>query len=390
MSATARTTTSSPVRSRGHLTSKAEESIVLLASPAVRQVTVALIGGLVVAASLAGCSEAETDPRTLAPLVRVMKAAPMAAGAQEYTGVVAARVQSDLGFRVGGKVVARYVEAGQIVRRGQRLMQIDGSDLTLAARAAEGGVAAARARAEQTAADVTRLKGLVEAGAVSASAYDQARAAAQAARAQLATASAEARVARNQGGYSLLVADADGTVVETLAEPGQVVGAGQVVVRLARSGPREALIDLPENVRPAIGSVVQVRTYAGARATGTLRQLSDAADPLTRTYEARYTLGGAATKAPIGATVTVALPQAGGTGSRLAVPLGAIRNGGTGPGVWVVSADKTARVAWTSVSIASVDEESAYLTGGVRPGDVIVAMGAHLLRQGQAVRVSGK
>ncbi|WP_081984849.1 efflux RND transporter periplasmic adaptor subunit [Sphingomonas sp. 35-24ZXX] len=355
-----------------------------------RPVAPVLLVGLAMTFSLAACSKPPADPRTLAPLVRVMTAAPGTAGAQEYTGVIAARVQSDLGFRVGGKIVERYVEAGQVVRRGQPLMRIDGSDLALAATAAEGSVAAARARAEQTAADVARLKGLVEAGAVSASTYDQARAAADAARAQLATASAQAGVARNQGRYSLLVADADGTVVETLAEPGQVIGAGQVVVRLARNGPREALVDLPENVRPDIGSVVQARTYGGVRATGTLRQLSDAADPLTRSYEARYTLGGPAANAPIGATVTVALPHAGGTGPRLAVPLGAVHDGGKGPGVWVVRKGKTARVAWHHVRIESVDEESAYLAGGIRPGDVIVAMGAHLLRQGQAVRVSRK
>ncbi|WP_231889643.1 efflux RND transporter periplasmic adaptor subunit [Erythrobacter neustonensis] len=350
----------------------------------------ALLGLPLCLAALSGCSEPETDPRTLPPLVRATSAAPGTAGAQEFTGVVAARVQSDLGFRVGGKVVARYVEAGQTVRRGQPLMRIDGSDLALAARAAEGGVAAARARAQQTAADLARLKGLVEAGAVSASTYDQAKAAAEAASAQLATATAEARVARNQGGYSLIVADADGTVVETLAEPGQVVGAGQVVVRLARSGPREALIDLPENVRPQIGSSVGARTFGGAQGAGTLRQLSDAADPLTRTYEARYTLSGAAAGAPIGSTVTVALPQAGSDGAQIAVPLGAIRDAGKGPGVWVVSSGKDKTVTWRPVKIAAVDEESAFLSAGIKPGEVIVAMGAHLLRQGQAVRVSQK
>ncbi len=174
---------------------------------------------------LAGCNSTEPDPRTAPPLVRVLRPAIAGEVIHEFTGVVAARVQSDLGFRLGGKVVQRLVDTGQAVRRGQPLMRIDGTDLALATRASLGSVEAARARATQTAADEARLRDLVGAGAVSASAYDQAKAAADAARAQLVATQAQARVARNETGYAVLVADADGTVVETLAEPGQVVGA---------------------------------------------------------------------------------------------------------------------------------------------------------------------
>ena len=110
--------------------------------------------------------------------------------------------------------------------------------------------------------------------------YDQAKAAFDSATAQLAAAEAQADVARNEAGYSLLLADADGTVVETLAEPGQVVAAGQTVVKLAHAGPREATVNLPETVRPAIGSSAEARVYGGASAPtpARLRQLSDAAE----------------------------------------------------------------------------------------------------------------
>lgn len=345
---------------------------------------IALLAGL-----LSGCGNSDTDPRTLPPLVRTMSVAAAGESSREFTGIVAARVQSDLGFRVGGKVVARYVNPGQLVRRGQPLMQLDSSDLASANQAAAGAVAAAQARARQTAADEFRMRGLVEAGAISASAYDQAKAAATEARAQLATALAQARVTRNQAGYSMLVADADGTVVETLAEPGQVVGAGQVVVRLARSGPREALINLPETLRPAIGSTAHAQTYGGAAGNGQLRQLSDAADPLTRTFEARYVLVGPPSQAPLGSTVTIAIATPGQEGA-LAVPLGAIHDAGKGPGVWVLTGGKTPKVDWRPVKIASVHEEFAIISSGVRSGETIVALGAHLLHQGQPVRITAK
>ena len=121
-------------------------------------------------AALAGCHRAETDPRTQPPLVRTAIAQPAEGGTREFTGVVSARVQSDLGFRVGGKVVERLVNAGEVVRRGQPLMRIDRTDLALATTASLGTVEAARARAIQTAADERRLRDLVSAGAVSASA----------------------------------------------------------------------------------------------------------------------------------------------------------------------------------------------------------------------------
>lgn len=342
---------------------------------------------LALSLSLAACSKTPDDPRNEPPLVRVMTATTRGAANREFTGVVAARVQSDLGFRVGGKVTQRLVDAGQVVRRGQPLMRIDQTDLALATRASQQTVQAAQARAIQTAADERRLRDLVGAGAVSASTYDQAKAAADAARAQLAAAQAQARVSRNEANYSILVADADGTVVETLAEPGQVVAAGQIVVRLARSGPREAMVQLPETVRPAVGSTARASTYGGDTGTARLRQLSDAADPATRTFEARYVLDGAAARAPLGSTVSIALAQPGDVAATV-VPLGAIRDAGQGPGVWVIHPGSPIKIAWRPVRMAAVGEETATITSGLKAGERFVAMGAHMLHQGQAVRIA--
>ncbi|MFX1676519.1 efflux RND transporter periplasmic adaptor subunit [Paraburkholderia sp. A2WS-5] len=343
--------------------------------------------------ALAACVEKnQSDPRTVVPLVRtaiVQRATP---ASRSFTGTVAARVQSDLGFRVSGKVLQRLVDTGQTVKRGQLLMRLDPIDLKLAAQARQEAVTAARARARQTAQDEKRYRDLRGTGAISASAYDQAKAAADAARAQLSAAEADADVARNATGYAELVADGDGVVMETLAEPGQVVSAGQSVVRLAHAGRREALIQLPETLRPAIGSDAQATLFgnSGVSVPATLRQLSETADPSTRTFEARYVLQGALADAPLGATVTVEIPDAhvaleGG----LQVPIGAVLDAGKGPGVWIVNGEP-ARVAWRPVTVLRLDDDSARVSGTLEQGDRVVALGAQLLRDGEQVRMSGQ
>lgn len=352
-------------------------------SPAITAATLGLITGL-----LAGCGQADADPRSSPPLVRVVSAGVPGATDREYTGVVGARVQSDLAFRVSGQVVTRLVDPGQVVRRGQPLMRIDPTDYKLAAQAASGTVAAARARAVQASADEARYRDLVSAGAVSASAYDLKKADALAARAQLSAAEARARVSGNDAGYTVLVADADGTVVETLAEPGQVVGSGQIVVRLARSGPREAIVALPETLRPTLGTIVRARTYSGLAGAAQLRQLSNAADPATRTFEARFLLSGAPASAPLGSTIRVMLGEPRQQGG-MTVPLAAIYDRGHGPGIWLISGQRNPKVSWRPVKLAAIGEEAAVVTAGLRPGERLVAMGAHLLHQGQAVRIAG-
>lgn len=346
----------------------------------------ALIGIVGMAGLLAGCGEASADPRTSPPLVRIAQAGTAGSMDREFTGVVGARVQSDLAFRVSGKVVARLVETGQIVRRGQPLMRIDATDYQLAAQASASAVAAARARAVQTSADELRYRSLISSGFVTASAYDQRKAAALAAQAELAAANAQARVSQNDASYTVLIADADGTVVETLAEPGQVVGAGQVVVRLARSGPREAIVSLPETLRPAVGTVAHARTYSGLVGGARLRQLSDAADPTTRTFEARFILTGAPAAVPLGSTVTIRVGDPG-QPAAISVPLGAIYDRGHGPGVWLVSSGSNPKVSWRPVKLAAIGEETAVVSAGLRRGERFVSLGAHMLHPGQMVRI---
>lgn len=325
--------------------------------------------------ALAGCGEPadHDDPRIRPPLVRVATVERAEVGSRAFTGVVVARTQSDLGFRVAGKVLERRVETGLSVKRGQLLLRLDPADLALQAQSQQRAVDAARARAKKAANDLARYRGLVASGAISAAEFDQINAAAEAARAVLSAAQAQANVAQNATGYAGLLADADGVVVETLAEPGQ----------------REARVQLPETLRPAVGSEALATRYGSESqpVTATLRLLSDAADATTRTFEARYVLNGALANAPLGSTVTLRIGNDQAPGQVLEVPLASVYDPGNGPGVWRI-ASRPATVSWQPVTVLGLNDETAQVTGPLKPGEPIVALGAHLLHQGEAVRLA--
>lgn len=324
------------------------------------------------------------DPRSLPPLVRLAIVQPADPLNRSFTGTIAARVQSDLGFRVPGKITERLVGVGEQVKAGQPLLRIDNTDLNLSLTARRNAVVAAEAVFFQAEADEKRFAQLVKSNAASTQQYERSKAALDTARAQLAAAKADAAVAENEVNYAFLVADVDGTVVSTLAEPGQVVSAGQPVIRLAKAGPREALISMPETMRPALGSVASAIVY-GQRGEedAVLRQISDAADQQTRTYETRWVLQGSAALAPLGATVTVTVQDRASSGLS-AVPLGAILDDGSRTGVWVLDV-LSSRVRFRDVEVQNLGQETA-IVGNLKPGETIVALGAHLLRDGATVR----
>lgn len=338
---------------------------------------------------MAGCGgPAPVDPRTQAPPVRVAVVHQDAGQARAFTGTVQARVQSDLGFRVSGKVLERLVDAGQEVKRGQPLLRMDPADLNLAASAQRQVVAAAEARARQALQEEVRYRRLASSQVVSRSAYDQIKAAADTAQADVRAAQAQAAVAGNASSYAVLLADADGVVSQTLAEPGQVVAAGQVVVRLARSGLREAVVQLPETLRPALGSaaVASIFGHEGEPIAARLRVLSSAADPLSRTFEARYVLEAGSETVPLGATVSLEIPTPGTAGTSVRVPLAGISDSGKGTGVWLIHG-QPATATWRAVKVLRLADDSGYVSGNLKQGDRVAALGAHLLREGQQVRV---
>jgi len=350
-----------------------------------------LAGWLAAMLMVGGCSKpAMKDARLDPPKVEVFKAKGAGSSSRTFTGIVQARVQSDLGFRVAGKVLERCVNVGQRVQKDQILMRLDPEDLRLSAAAQQANVEAARAKYTQTSADEKRAAMLVKSGVISRQEYDQDRAASDSAKAELDAAEAQARVSNNSSEYAVLLADADGVIVQTLSEPGQVVAAGQTVIQLAHDGPREALINLPEGVRPDLGTIASARLYGQDQTyQARLRELSDAADQASRTFAARYVLAGEAASAPLGSTVTITLVTKQSSGNQsVLVPVGAIYDRGSGPGVWIV--DDKSEVKFRFVKIGSLGQEEAVVSGGVDAGENVVALGAHLLHEGQVVNLANE
>lgn len=351
-----------------------------------------LIGAVVVIVCGAVLGRAEkssvesTDPR----LVRSFTVIIAHGGDAEFTGVIHARTESDLGFRVPGKIIEKCVQTGDHVKRGQALMRLDPTDLQLAANAAQAAVEAIRAQNKRALADELRQRELVAVNAISVQEYEQSKSAADTTSAQLKAAIANFNQVEHQTNYAVLRADADGVIMETPTDVGQVVGAGRVVVRLAHDGPREAVINLPEGNSKIATSRAVGGLYAepGRTFPATLRELSSVADPVTRTYQARYILSGAGGSAPLGATVTVHL-EGENTFDALqqyAIPIGALYNDGTGTSVWVINPE-TSTLLRRIVDVAQLGSETALISNGLKPGERILALGAHLVTEGEKVKI---
>ncbi|WP_425221390.1 efflux RND transporter periplasmic adaptor subunit [Pseudomonas sp.] len=355
-----------------------------MTSAAKLAVLVGILGGLL------GCREeaAPVADNSEAParLVLSMEVHPVTSDGALFTGVVAARTESELGFRVAGEVIERRVDSGDRVKRGDVLLVLDVDDFELALRAARQRVRSAEASVRQLQSDEKRYRQLADNGAVSRQAHDQLVTELRVAEANLASARADAAQVENRRGYSTLTADADGVITDVLVDQGQVVAAGQVVAQLAHSGAREAVINIPETQRGLASGTAQAFLFGHPDTPlgATLRELSAVADPITRTYRARYVLETAGEPLPIGSTVSIRLQDSQST-PQLRVPLGALLDQGHGTGVWVIDGDN--RVRFTPVEVARLGQEFALLSGGLEDGQRVVALGAHLLHEGDAVKL---
>lgn len=311
----------------------------------------------------------DTGPK----LVKVMTVSADGTAREEvYNGDVRARIEATPGFRVGGKLVERLVDVGAQVKAGQPLARLDSADLRLA-------VAQAEANRALAAAELGRTLELRQKGFVSQAALDARESAAAAAEAQ-------AQLARNQAAYATLVADAPGVITAVLVEPGQVVGAGQPVFRIARAGEREVAIAIPESRLAGlkVGAPAEIELWAGKTYRGRLRELAPAADPASRTFAARVSVLDADADVVLGRTATVRFAQPG--ASEFVVPLAAILQQGGRPAVWVVGADGTVRQR--PIEIARYTDRGAVVTGGLAAGETIVAAGAFKLFAGEKVRIA--
>jgi RND family efflux transporter MFP subunit len=306
---------------------------------------------------------------------------------REFVATIRPRIETDHGFRVAGKVVRRLVENGQRVKAGDVLALLDEKDLKLQKEQADAEFAAARMAREQATADEKRATQLRQNGWTAQAALDRVRAAAEEARGRFQRAERAVDLAKNSLDYATLRADADGVVTHTLIEPGQVVAAGQTAARVARSAELEAAVALPEAFAAAAGAgeaKLILWSKPGKSYRAKLRELSPSADPMTRTFPARFSIPDADAAVSLGmsATLTIASREA----ARIAsVPLSALYNQGEGPSLWKVNGEGW--LTLTPVTVVRYETNSALVTGGVQEGDSIVILGVHKLDASQKVRV---
>lgn len=329
--------------------------------------------------------ESEQPDRTVA--VRVFEVKPSReASARQLTGSVRPRYQTDVAFRVSGKILSRHIEVGDRVKAGQLLFELDPQDYQLQLKSAEANLQSERAAVLQSIAEEKRLKELRRNNAVSASEYDKGLSDRDVAIAKQSSAQKQLELAQNQLGYCRLLADTDGTVTSLSAEAGQVVTLGAPVCTIAQLQELEAVIDIPENHWPKQNGQPTLTTFwslPGVQCQSRLREISPTADPLTRTYRARFTLIDPPADIKLGMTVTVSLDQSGSIGA-LDVPAGAIIRTNGQPAVWRIETDGS--LIATPVQIAHFGTDSVRIASGLKVGDRIVSAGAHKLDANVRVR----
>jgi RND family efflux transporter MFP subunit len=348
---------------------------------------------LVAAASLllTACSEPPVPPAVVKPVFVTTVTPATSAQIRSFTSVVRARVETELGFRTGGKVVERLVEVGDSVKAGQVLARLDPADYQLAVKAAADQVEAASVDAQQAASDEARFRRLLADGSVGTADHERQKARADAAAARLNQANRQLELARNREAYATLVAPYAGVVTALRFERGQVVAEGQPVLSLARDGEREIVAELPEDwVGRARSLVATAAPWNDPRSQVrlVLRELSPQASAQGRTYRARYSAA-AESRAPVAALplgstmqLTLSGPQAG--PATAVLPVSALLKGSGSAGVWTLN-DKGSGLVFTPVQVVSIDDATVHVTG-LAVGSRVVSVGAQKLDAGTAVR----
>lgn len=324
---------------------------------------------------ISACSKEVPPPvKVERPVLTQLVGALAGTGSNVYSGEIRARNETTLGFRVGGKMVSRLVDAGTQVKAGQVLARLDAADTGLQA-------SAALAQYQLAEAEVKRFRELRNKGFVSQAALD-------AKEASFKAAASQSGLARNQADYTTLLADHDGVVAATLAEAGQVVAAGQPILRLAQAGGREVAIAIPEAqfAQRKLGEKAEIVLLAGEGALllGHLRELSPSADPASRTYAARVLLDDKSATTALGMTARVSFGGDQRNGGFI-VPLSAIFQQGEQAALWIVGADDT--LSLRPVKVAAWRDEGAVIASGVAAGERIVSAGVHKLTVGEKVRL---
>jgi RND family efflux transporter MFP subunit len=352
------------------------------------------------AVGLAGCNDKKVvvDTMSQRPVVAMVVKYESASVTRSFVGIVRPQVESDLAFRVSGKVAKRLVQAGDKVKANQELAELDATDLHLQQQQADAEAKAAASSKTQANAAYERGVSLRKQGWTTTADLDRLRAASDEANGRATRAKQALSLATNALGYAILLADSDGIVTSTLIEAGQVVSAGAPVIRVAQSGAREVVVAIPETfVENVSKSQAHVSLWSAKDKSykAVLRELSPSADPATRTYQAKFTIIDAPSqlelgkielgKIELGMTATVILDSAD-TAKIAKLPLSSLYNAGKGPSLWVVDV-KSGALTLKPVEVASYDATSVLIKSGVEAGEMVVTLGVQKLDAAQKVRI---
>ena len=338
--------------------------------------------------ALSACQKAPQMPDHIRPVrLQVVEPGPVQPESR-YAGEIVPRYESNLGFRVAGKILRREVNIGQAVRAGQVLARLDPRDLSLNADSAKANVAAQQAQYAIDQADLARYRTLLDQGFIGRADFERQQAKAEASHAQLQALQAQLAVSANQAAYAALKADHDGTIAGIQAENGQVVAAGQTVVQLAWSGDKEVAASVPEGMvtRLQIGMPVRVALWSapGQDYAAHIREIASSADPSTRTYAVRVAVPEAPAAMKLGMTAVLIVPLSGG-GDLIHLPFASITQRDGKAGVWVYDA-QAGVVHFRVVELGGVADNDVLVRGGLQAGETVVTAGAAFLRPEQKVK----
>jgi RND family efflux transporter MFP subunit len=341
---------------------------------------------------LASCGSGDAPPED----VRIVRTVTVAAGDDQahsgYSGEVRARHESQIAFRVAGRVVERLVDAGARVNKGQPLARLDPVDAALNVESARAQLESARSSYAQARLDFERAEKLFARRFISQAEFDRDRVTLDSSRAQLVAAQSQYELAGNQHAYTLLRAPHEGIVTEIGVEAGEVVNAGQRAAVVAANGEREVVISIPESrleeVRQASGLTITLWAHPGRRYAGKVREIAPMTDSATRQYTARVTIADPDANIELGMTARVHLASARGLATSYRLPLSALVQKEGKTHVWVVAND-TSRVALRPVTMADMEQDAVIVGAGLKPGETVVTAGVNLLFEGQKVRLAG-
>ena len=334
------------------------------------------------------CSRAPATEPPPRPLRTTIVESSAAGYATTYTAEVRSRYESDLSFQVSGKLIARHVDVGAKVRKGEALAQLDQTDQRVGVEAASSAVNAARAELERARTEETRYRDLFERGLTTAATYFAQQTAVKTAQSKLEQAAAELKLNEQRLAYTTLRSDADGVITRVMAEVGAVMSAGQRVLSVAQPSELEAVFDVPDgridDVRAADVARIALLTAPMAQYPARVREISPSADPVTRTYQVKTTLPNPPSALRLGMNVTVTLSNAA-RPSAIALPATALFQHDRAPAVWIVNKDLS--LALRPVTVERYESDRVLIASGLELGERVATAGVHKLAAGEHVRL---